>query len=185
MKRLITTTAVAALVAVAAAGTAVAGERASIGAREYTANCAVCHGTTPTDPGPHGITVGQVRAFTFEPDHTGIALPGTTLYYTHILSNTGNVSDTFSLTWTTSQEWATDVVVKMDGSTVMLPATLQVGEFAEVQVTVQVPLAEISGWMTDTTVVTATSITLPLVYETVTDVTKVAEHAVFLPLVMR
>ena len=91
----------------------------------------------------------------------------------------------FGLTWTTSQEWATDVVVRMHNSTVLLPVTLQVGEFAEVEVTVQVPLEGITGWMTDTTIVTATSTTLDLVYEKVTDVTRVAEHTVFLPLVMR
>jgi mono/diheme cytochrome c family protein len=57
MKRLITTTAVAALLAVAAAGAAVAGERASIGAREYTANCAVCHGAGGKGDGPYATSL--------------------------------------------------------------------------------------------------------------------------------
>ena len=57
MKRLITTTAVAALLAAAAAGTAVAGERTSIGAREYTANCAVCHGAGGKGDGPYAASL--------------------------------------------------------------------------------------------------------------------------------
>jgi mono/diheme cytochrome c family protein len=51
MKRLITATAVAVLLTATAAVTA--GERASIGAREYTANCAVCHGAGGKGDGPY------------------------------------------------------------------------------------------------------------------------------------
>ena len=68
MKRLITTAAVAAVLAAAAAGTAIAGERASIGAREYTANCAVCHGAGGKGDGPYAASLA-VKA----PDLTVLA----------------------------------------------------------------------------------------------------------------
>lgn len=67
MKRLTTTTALA-LLLVGSAGTAPAADRASIGQLEYTANCAVCHGTAGKGDGPYATSL-TVKA----PDLTVLA----------------------------------------------------------------------------------------------------------------
>jgi len=147
-------------------------------------NCDVCHSVMPSSAGPHGLEAPVVRDFTFAPDHSSMQDPGATVIYTHTLQNTGNVSDTCNLTWTSSQQWA-DVVVKIGNSTVNLPVTLFSGDSLNVEVTVNVPAGDGSRGQRDTTVVTATSLLDSSLVRTVTDTTTVPKRFIYLPLVMR
>jgi hypothetical protein len=147
-------------------------------------HCTVCHATLPTAAGPHGITASPVRAFTFEPDRVSAQEPGATVLYTHTLRNTGNVTDTYEIAWTSSQGWAT-VTVTQGGGTVFLPVTLFPNGIVLAEVRVTVPNAESVRGLTDRTVVTATSLLEADLRDSVIDVTMVPRAYVFLPLVMR
>jgi hypothetical protein len=46
---------------------------------------------------PATTRVEEIRQFDFGPDNSRVALPGQTLTYTHALTNTGNITDTYSL----------------------------------------------------------------------------------------
>ncbi|NIM18793.1 MAG: hypothetical protein GTO51_00860 [Candidatus Latescibacteria bacterium] len=51
------------------------------------------------------VTVNTLAAVDFSPDRNGTATPGGTIQYTHIITNTGNVPDTFDLTFVSSEGW--------------------------------------------------------------------------------
>jgi uncharacterized repeat protein (TIGR01451 family) len=51
------------------------------------------------------VTVNSFAAINFFPDQNGTAAPGGTVRYTHTLTNTGNVADTFALSFVSSQGW--------------------------------------------------------------------------------
>ena len=123
-------------------------------------------------------TVKRVVGVQLAPNHSGQAKPGETITYTHILTNTGNYTDTFSVAFSSSQGWAS-----VQPRT---PVTLGPGAATTVKVTVTVPANAISG-TTETTTVTATSQADNSVKATVTDVTQAVtpKKRVYLPLVVR
>lgn len=51
------------------------------------------------------VTVGAVATVDFAPDRAGNTTPGGTISYDHVITNTGNVGDTFDLTYVSSQGW--------------------------------------------------------------------------------
>jgi hypothetical protein len=111
------------------------------------------------------------------PDRAGSANPGSVITYTHILTNTGNGSDTFHLTHHSSQGWA----VEYD-----TPVTVGRWQTVPITISVTVPAGVISGTL-DTTVITATSQTDPNVSASVTDTTRTETHYtfVYLPVVIQ
>ena len=123
-------------------------------------------------------TVKRVVGVQLAPNHSGQAKPGETITYTHILTNTGNYTDTFSVAFSSSQGWAS-----VQPRT---PVTLGPGAATTVKVTVTVPANALSG-TTETTTVTATSQADNSVKATVTDVTQAVtpKKQVYLPLVVR
>ena len=93
-------------------------------------------------------TVGFAPGALFEGDEiTFNAVPGTQVNYTHWLTNTGNYTDTFNLTFASSMGWG----LLLDPG----PFVLGAGEAASVGVQVDVP-GDGAGEF-DTSVVTATS----------------------------
>jgi uncharacterized membrane protein len=98
------------------------------------------------------------------PDQSSGLEPGTFVTYIHTLTNTGNYTDTFDLSFTSSQGWAE--------VSPTLPITLPSGGKATVEVTVRVPAGTGLGTV-DVTVVTATSRADPGVSSSATDVTTV------------
>ncbi len=104
---------------------------------------------------------GQTYGAAFLPSYQQDILPGTTLTYTHRLTNTGNGTDTFSLAFTTSAGWAT----LLDSGPFTLPAGLD----TQVRVRVEVPAG--AGGMEDVATVVATSQLSPTVSVRVTDTT--------------
>ncbi len=160
---------------------ALQGVNAALGADDH---CDVCHGVFPDAAGPHDIAPSQMRTFTFTPEYFRIEEPGNTVVYTHTLQNTGNVSDTYGIAWTSSQEWA-DVVVWKDSATVELPVPLQSGESVLVRVTVTIPDTDQARGLWEQTVITATSLVDPALVATVTDVTFIPKTYVYLPAMLR
>jgi hypothetical protein len=144
--------------------------------------CTVCHSSTLTGSGPHGIKAPIVRTFALEPNRAKAAKPGDHVVYTHTLLNTGNISDTYNLTWSTSRGWST-AVAGAGGATILLPGsvTLLPSQTALITVTVSVPTGAMTGTL-DTTVVTATS---PARAGRVVDVTLVPSSRIFMPIIMR
>lgn len=60
---------------------------------------------TTSDTIANTVTVNSFAAVSFFPDLNGVATPGGIVRYTHTLANTGNVSDTFALSYVSSQGW--------------------------------------------------------------------------------
>jgi uncharacterized membrane protein len=110
-----------------------------------------------------------------EPDQTRSVLPDESHTYIHTLRNAGDGEDTFDLTFSSSQGWAT----LLDPG----PFTLDAGDTTEVRVEVVVPSGLISGTLTDVAVVTATSQADTDVFDTATDTTDVgyAPDVTFVP----
>ncbi len=110
------------------------------------------------------ILWGEMTCAQLTPDRSDTALPGQVVAYTHTLTNTGSLTDTFNITHHSSQSWTVDYNT---------PITLAAYETATVVVSVTVPANAISGTL-DTTVVTATSQTDANIANAVTDTTTVS-----------
>jgi hypothetical protein len=140
-------------------------------------NCIVCHTSLPQDAGPHGQLAGDIPFFVFAPDSFGIGEPATQAIYTHTVDNAGNVSDTYQLTWSSTQGWASVVSEPS-------PLILQPAESGVVTVTITIPGGDVTG-LIDRTVVTATSTANAALFATVLDRTLVPRAHIYLPLIMR
>jgi CSLREA domain-containing protein len=114
--------------------------------------------------GSNVVTVQKAGALLFTPDRDGLVLPTRTVTYTHLLTNTGNASDNFTLSFARSDNtW---------------PATLQPqnlnnvprGATRAVTVTVTVPEGKLEG-ETMVLTVTAVSANTPSVSAQVIDTT--------------
>jgi hypothetical protein len=105
--------------------------------------------------------------------------------YLHSLHNTGSISDTYTLTWSSSQGWAS-VSAASDGIGISVPgtATLVADQTLVLTVTVNVPSGEAVRGLIDTTIITATSVS-PTLSRRVTDMTLVPRARVFLPMVLQ
>ncbi len=93
------------------------------------------------------ITTIHFRQVALAPDQAASAEPGERVTFTHSLTNTGTLSDTYDLTYTSGQGWR---------AAVSPPISLQPGESASVTLTLTVPLTASIG-ISDTLVLTATS----------------------------
>ncbi|HHN93763.1 MAG TPA: hypothetical protein ENK17_03265, partial [Anaerolineae bacterium] len=117
-------------------------------------------------------TSRSIRTYGAEiaPDYDRSVAPGTTLTYTHHLTNTGNYTDTFALSFSTTGCWTT----LLDTG----PFTLTAGSSATVRVRVTVP--DGVGGSEDVSTIVATSQTSPTHTARVTDTT----HAIYTPTVV-
>ncbi len=147
--------------------------------------CTVCHISVPAGPGPHGMVAPEQRSLTFGPDHARAVEPGVQLVYTHTLRNTGTLSDSYNLDWSSSQSWVDALSVEMDGAAVEPPVPLEPGETALVSVEVTVPQGNAVRGLMDKTVVTATSAISTTLFRSVIDTTLVPRAQVYLPLLLR
>ncbi|RLC61769.1 MAG: hypothetical protein DRI80_07965 [Chloroflexota bacterium] len=108
--------------------------------------------------------VGRVVSVALEPNRSATAYPDTVVTYTHTLINTGNYTETFTLTYSSTRNWAT---LLTNPSIILTPEAT-----ATVQVRITVPGGVISG-TADRTVITATSDFNPAISDSVTDITTV------------
>lgn len=110
------------------------------------------------------VTVDMKAGLTFAPNNAANAAPGVTQVYQHVLTNTGNGSDNYTLTFSSLQGWTYTAFVDVnedgildDGDTrVDAPLTVAAGASVKLLVRVQVP-AGTPGGQVDTVTVTATS----------------------------
>ncbi len=108
----------------------------------------------------------QIAQVTLSPDYDRAVPPGTATVYSHILSNTGAVTDTYAITYADTLGWSPSV-------TPTLVYTLPPGSAVPVTATVVVPTGLLSGTR-DTLVITAASQTVLGLFDTATDATSVA-----------
>ena len=103
-----------------------------------------------------------VRGVTLAPNHEDAAFPDSVLVYRHTLTNTGNLTDTFELTWHSSQGWNAALAPEA--------ITLGAGLSAPVTFTLTVP-PEASA--NDVSVITAISRGDPTIFDTAINTTMV------------
>jgi len=133
------------------------------------------------------IIASQDAGLELSPGYSQTVEPGTVVAYTHVLTNTGTTTDTFTLEASSSKSWP--IALRAGGystgteiGTVILPLQLDAGLTGTVVVSITVPTA---AWGTiDYTVVTATSHISSSVWIAVIDTTFVRTR-VYLPLVVR
>ena len=107
----------------------------------------------------------RVAGVALAPDRAGTAAPGEAVAYTHTLTNSGNLSDTFSLSAASARGW-------LQGLT-PLSVTLAPGVRTTIRVTSSVAAGTLAG-TEDVATITATSGADPSVSAVVTDVTTTA-----------
>jgi hypothetical protein len=131
--------------------------------------------STQADPLPAGVDLG--------PDQTQQALPGENVTYSHVLTNTGELTDTFSVDVLSTQGWPVGLTHETHPtSTQMLDLDLGAQMSTTFEVSLTVP--SYAGGMIEITVVTATSQLSPTVQDMAVDTTHV-RAVVHLPLAIR
>jgi hypothetical protein len=116
------------------------------------------------------------------PDYTRQAYVGDTILYNHTLTNTGTITDTFTLEVLSTQDWPVELVgATQPTGTLALPVAAQMT--APFQISLTVP-ADAVG-LTDNAIITATSQLSPTVQDSATDTTIVVYHHYFLPFIAK
>jgi uncharacterized repeat protein (TIGR01451 family) len=113
------------------------------------------------------VTVNSFAAVDLSPDQAGSTTPGGTITYPHVITNTGNIADTWDLTFTSSQGW--NYVFYDAGSNPINSVTLAPGASANITVRLTVPAGATVGTV-ETGVLSATG-QATLVRDDATDVT--------------
>jgi hypothetical protein len=131
--------------------------------------------------------VGWTNPLAFElgPSHAVALEPGRQVTYSHILRNIGYLTDTYHLTWTSSQGWA----VVSDGfgtpPTQPLTAILGPGQVFVFTVTVTIPTTPAVIGLFERTVINAASGLEPSLSHQIVDLTLVPRAQIFLPMIAR
>ncbi len=114
------------------------------------------------------VTVNATVSVDFAPDNSGSATPGGTVVYAHTVTNTGNVAETFNLTYASSQGWS---YIFYDAlSTPITSVTLAAGASVNITVQLTVPAGTPLGTI-ETGTLTATDNTTGTVSDDAVDVT--------------
>jgi uncharacterized repeat protein (TIGR01451 family) len=113
------------------------------------------------------VTVISLAAVDFSPDQGGSTTPGGTISYAHTLTNTGNIADTFDLTFASSQGW--NYVFYDSGNNPIASVTLAPGASENITARLTVPAGATVGTV-ETGILTATG-QVTLVSDNATDVT--------------
>lgn len=115
------------------------------------------------------VTVNSLASVDFAPDQANSTTPGGTIAYAHTVTNTGNVADTFDLTFVSSQGW--NYVFYDGGGAPITNVALAPGASANITVRLTVPAGATAGTV-ETGVLTATG-QVTLVFDDATDVTTI------------
>lgn len=115
------------------------------------------------------VTVNALAAIDFSPDQAGSTTPGGTVSYPHTITNTGNVADTWDLTFVSSEGWS--YVFYDAGNNPINTVTLAPGVGVNITVRLTVPAGATVGTV-ETGVLTATG-QVTLVSDIATDITTI------------
>ena len=115
------------------------------------------------------VTVVSAAAVDFAPDQAGTTTPGGIIIYAHTVTNTGNVADTFDLTFVSSQGWSYVFYDALNNPIVSV--TLAPGAFENITARLTVPAGATIGTV-ETGVLTATG-QVTLVFDDATDITTI------------
>jgi uncharacterized repeat protein (TIGR01451 family) len=96
----------------------------------------VANGTVSDTIG-NTVTVNNFAAVDFAPDQNGSTTPGGTIRYTHTVTNIGNLADTFTLSYVSSQGWTYLFFDTLNNP--LADVTLNPGASATVIVQIMVP----------------------------------------------
>lgn len=140
----------------------------------YAASCDEV--PVPVTGPPIKVTVGRVYGVNLEPSSTGLTPPGGIITYTHTLTNTGNVQDSYDLTLTSTHDWPAQLSVPS-------PVTLSPGQAIPVTLTISV-LPQVPPGVADTSIITVTSRSSAPISAWITDITKIA-YQYYSPIVYR
>jgi serine protease AprX len=131
--------------------------------------------------GPRGglsvpTNIAAVYNLALTPDYNRFTVAGSTITYTHTLTNTGNMADAYTLQLTSSMGWAS----------LLSPTTLNVspGKSVKVLVVINVPQNVIFPQI-ETSTLNISSKTKPGIFTSVTDTTSVAYETLMLPFLSR
>ncbi len=132
--------------------------------------------------------VAQVASVTVAPDNAANAVPGTTVYYAHQVTNGGNGNDTINMTAVSSNGWVTalyfdnngdgafdagdTLMTDTDGDTVVDTGSMAADAIVDILAAVTVPAGTADG-TTDTMTVTGTSAFDNTVSDSATDTTTI------------
>ena len=111
-------------------------------------------------------TVPIVTGILFTPNLTEVVFADSTVYYTHTLTNLGNLTDTFNIISNSVQGWLTDITTW----------PIEVAPGASVPVTAVITVPPGTPPLTDTLTITVTSQTEITTTATVTDTTVVIQY---------
>ena len=145
-----------------------AGAAPGVNGVSFTATSSV--NVTRTDTIANSVTINSFAAVDFAPDNAGNATAGGTINYAHTLTNNGNVSDTFDLSYTSGQGWTYFFLDA--GNSPITSVTLAPGASAPVNVRLTVP-AGVSVGTVEVGVMTATGQAFPAATDNATDVTTI------------
>jgi uncharacterized repeat protein (TIGR01451 family) len=113
------------------------------------------------------VTVNSFASVDFSPDQAGSSTPGGTISYPHTVTNTGNVADTWDLTFVSSQGWTYVFYDALNNP--INSVTLAPGATENITVRLTVPAGATVGTV-ETGVLSATG-QVTLVADSATDVT--------------
>lgn len=142
-----------------------AGTTPGVNATSFTATSSNNPGASDTIA--NTVTVNSLAAVDFAPDQAGSTTPGGTISYPHTVTNTGNIADTWDLTFASTQGWS--YVFYDAANNPIATVTLAPGASENITVRLTVPAGATIGTV-ETGTLTATGQTTPAV-DSATDVT--------------
>jgi serine protease AprX len=131
--------------------------------------------TSPVSGSPVTTTVDLVRTLELTPPYNRVLLPGEVVIYTHNLTNTGNVTDSYTLALDSSRGWASLATLS--------PITLPPAQSTQIQVVIDIPTDEMLGQIESSRLM-VTSLSDPTVSATILDTTTVGTREL-IPLLLR
>jgi len=123
------------------------------GVNAVTFSAASTNNPAQSDAIGNTVTVNPSASVVFSPDQAGSTTPGGTITYNHTVTNTGNISDTWDLTFVSSQGWSYVFYDALNNPIVNV--TLAPGASAAITVRLTVPAGATVGTV-ETGVLTAT-----------------------------